>query len=534
MVRGDFPVPRSAFDLYAFVDDGDRQALLDHGLLPWWSHPQITIRFFRPLSSALLFLDHRAFGAHPFPMHVHSLVWWLFAVLALRAFVRRLFPSARVELMATAIFALAPCHAVPLAWIANREVLVALTFGVLALPRYADFRRTRALGPAATATVLFALALFAGGEYALSFAGYVAGIDLVRRRDSFVARVTGWLPFALPAAAYMSVRGALHYGSHGSGFYSDPLRDPARFFHRAPERLVTLLADGWLSVDSTAWLAPWMRALLFLIFAVALCCGVIAFRRAFAAQENAQKENAIWMLVGSLASLVPVLAVVPSTRLLGIAMVGLSICVAVLLEFAWWKESDLTGVRRGVTALTAVFLGFSHFIHGPGTTWLKARALRDDARELAWKAGNVAGALPQGTTAKVGIVRGSAGMFFAPFALPGGKVPARWNFLAQGGHVLAQRRDTFTLDVAAPKNRGLYPEGDLNLYRSEDDRLAVGEEVRVPGLRAKILELQDGRPNRVRFTFDVPLEELTWFSDQRDGVHVVAIPEPGFGAPFDF
>ena len=534
MARGQFPVPRSPFDLYAFVDDSDRQALFDRGLLPWWSHPQITIRFFRPLSSALLFLDHRIFGAHPFPMHLHSLVWWLFAVLAVRALARRLFPSARVQLMATAIFALAPCHAVPLSWIANREVLLALTFGVLALPRYAEFRRTRALAPAGLALLLFALALFSGGEYALSFTGYVVAFDVVRRRESVVSRVTGWLPFALPAAAYMGVRGALHYGSHGSGFYSDPLRDPGRFFHKAPERLVTLLADGWLSVDSTAWTAAWMRVALFVIVAVAVSCGVIAFRRAFAAQADTARENVTWMLAGSLGSLVPVLAVVPSTRLLGVAMVGVSMCVAVVLDFAWWQEKELAGMRRGVTALCAVFLGFSHFIHGPGTTWLKARSLRDDARELAWKAGNIAGALPPGAPARVGIVRGSAGMFFAPFALPGGQVPARWNFLAQGGHVLTQRRDEYTLEVATPKHRGLYPEGDLNLYRSEDERLAVGSEVRVPGLRATILELQDGRPSKVRFTFDVPLEELTWFTEQRNGVRVVAVPEPGFGAPFDF
>jgi hypothetical protein len=234
-----------------------------------------------------------------------------------------------------------------------------------------------------------------------------------------------------------------------------------------------------------------------------------------------------------------VLAVVPSTRLLGVAMVGVCTCVAVLLDFAWWPKNGAdkneTGFQRGLIAVCAMFLGFAHFIHGPGSTWLKTRAIRDDARELAWKAGNIAGALPSDTaTAKVGIVRGSAGMFFAPFALPSGRVPARWNFLSQGGHVLTQRRDEHTIEVATPKHRGLYPEGDLNLYRSEDERLVVGQEVRVPGLRATVLELQDNRPSRVRFTFDVPLEELTWFCDQRTGVHAVAVPEPGFGAPFDF
>src|SRR5262245_57004599 len=45
MVDGTFPVKRSAFDLYAFVDDGDRAALYERGLLPWWSDARLTIRF---------------------------------------------------------------------------------------------------------------------------------------------------------------------------------------------------------------------------------------------------------------------------------------------------------------------------------------------------------------------------------------------------------------------------------------------------------------------------------------------------------
>jgi hypothetical protein len=535
MVRGEFPTPRGPFDLYNFVDDSNRQALLEHGLLPWWSHPQITIRFFRPLSSALLWSDHRLFGSHALPMHVHSLLWWLFAVVSVRTLARRLFPSARVQLFATAIFALAPCHVVPLAWLANREVLLALSFGALGLHSYARWRHERSRRSALLATLLFAVALFAGGEYALAFAGYVVAIDLVRRRDSVLARVTGWLPFVAPATMYMGVRSALHYGSHGSGFYSDPLHDPARFLTKAPDRLVTLLADGWLSLDTTAWLASWQRVCVYVVVLVACVGGAIAFRRSFAAQEEGVRSNATWMLVGSLISLAPVLAVVPSTRLLGVAMVGLSMSVAVLLEFAWWQEREATGVGRGVTAVLAILLGFAHLIHGPGTTWLKGRAMRDDARELAYKAGLFAGALNTHTPSKVGIVRGSAGMFFAPFALrTSGPLPARWNLLVQGGHVLTQRKDAFTLEVATPRHRGLFPEGDLNLYRSEDARLAVGDVVTVPGLRARILELQDGRPSRVRFTFDVPLEELTWFSDQRDGVHLVEMPEPGFGAPFDY
>ena len=144
MVDGTFPVPRGPFDLYNFVNDADRTILIERGLLPWWSHPRLVIRFFRPLSSALVRADHHFFGDRPLPLHVHSFGWWAAAVLAARALFQRFFTE-RVSWIATVIFALAPRHALPLAWLANREALVSLTFGAPGIAAYARFRERRAL-----------------------------------------------------------------------------------------------------------------------------------------------------------------------------------------------------------------------------------------------------------------------------------------------------------------------------------------------------------------------------------------------------
>src|SRR5262249_28411875 len=105
MISGTFPVARGPFDLYNFVDDGDRTILIDRGLLPWWSHPALKIRFFRPLSSALLYADHKLLGNGPLLLHVHSFLWWASAVLAARALFRRLLAK-RAAALATVIFAL--------------------------------------------------------------------------------------------------------------------------------------------------------------------------------------------------------------------------------------------------------------------------------------------------------------------------------------------------------------------------------------------------------------------------------------------
>ncbi len=536
MVEGTFPAPRSPFNLYDFVNDHDRGTLTERGLLPWWSHPKLAIRFFRPLSSALLWVDHRVFSHAPLPMHLHSLAWWMLAVLAVRALYKRIF-SPRITLFATAIFALAPCHALPLAWVANRETLVSLVFGALALTAQWRWREARRPRDGGVAALLFGVSLLGGGEYALCFGGYVLAMDAVVR-ETLPRRVVGWAPFLVPAFAYLAVRGALGYGTAGSGFYSDPLSDPGAFLAGAPSHAVALLAFGWLTIDAEAWrlgLARWMLA--------AVVCGVAAglivpVRRALAALAPPARNAALWLLLGSALALVPTLAVVPARRLLGVSMIGVSIVVALLIERVWFPAEGEANVSRGrpasLASLAALALGFAHLVHGPGTAWLQSRQHRADARDFQARVDTLRARVGDPTRAEVGVVRGLAGAFFAPFALdPRGRTPKRWCVLSHAGHVLALRRDALTLDLVAAPGRGLYPIGERNLYRSEERPLRVGDEVAVGGLRVTVLETGEAGPRSARFVFDADPGAFTWINDAFEDAIAVELPQPGFGEPFE-
>ena len=537
MVEGTFPATRSPFDLYAFVDDGDRAALSDRGLLPWWTDSRLTIRFFRPLSSGLLWIDHRVLSHAPFPMHLHSLAWWVAAVLAARLLFKRLL-APRVALFATVIFALAPCHALPLAWVANRETLVSLVFGALALVAQARWRDDRRLRDAGIAGALFALAMAGGGEYALCFGGYVVAMDLGRRGESLARRVAGWLPFVVPAVTYLAVRGSLGYGTAASGFYSDPVRESGAFLMNAPWRAVRLLAIGWLTLDSEQWRLGVARWLLAGIVVVAMAAIALPIRRAFAALEPRQRAALTWLLVGSLLALIPTLAVVPARRLLGVSMLGVSALVALLLERAWFPRADEPGVSRGraasLASLVALGLGFAHLVHGPGTSWLASEQHRADASDFDGRVAWVRARVGDPTQARVGVIRGTAAVFFAPFALDRrGVTPARWRVLTQAGHVLALRRDLYTLDLVATLGRGLYPIGERNLYRSADSPLHVGDEIVVKGMRVTILEVGEAGPRSARFVFDEDPTTLLWLSEMFEATQEVELPGVDFGAPFD-
>ncbi len=533
MLEGTFPAPRSPLNLYDFVNDADRPVLLERGVLPWWSSPKLKIRFFRPLSSALMWADHAAFGNHALPLHLHSLFWWGAAVVAVRTLFRRLF-SPRVTVLATLVFAVSPCHAIPLAWLANREVLVSLAFGVLGLAAYVRWRDTRTVRAALLATALFALSMLAG-EYALSFAGYLVAFELLSRGERFSRRALGIVPFALPTLAYLGARGALDYGTAGSGFYSDPIRDPLAFLAHAPLRMVTLLGGGWLTIDPIGWgtTAPTWLALIVL---VALGLSFVPVRRVLAALDPGARKSASWLLLGSVVSLVPVLAVVPSSRLLGVSVLGSAAIIALLLEHAWFPPVPVprTGVAE-LTGLVALMFAYAQFVQGPVTAWLTSEQLREGSRDFASRTAWVRSQLPDRATANVVVVRGMADMFFGPFALdPRGAQPARWRTLAHTGHVLVLREDARTIELVAPADRGLYPFKN-NLFRSDAAPLAAGYEVSLPGMHAKVLKVREEGPFDVRFEFDRDLDADTfvWLVENFGGFRGMALPRPGFGLPLD-
>jgi hypothetical protein len=541
MVDGTFPVHRSPFDLYDFVDDGDRRVLLDRGIIPWWTHPQLTVRFLRPLSSALLWVDYQLFGRNASAAHAHSLLWWALASATVYVLLRRTL-GRRVALLGGAAFAFSPCHAIPLVWVANREALVSTALGTLGLLAHLRWREGRRARDALAASALFALAMLSG-EYTVCFGGYVLAIELVRSRETLLRRATGMIPFLVPALAYLAARAHLGYRAVGSGFYRDPLSSFGPFLAGAPRRIVVLLADAWLTMDAdTGWssTSPWWLAV---IFVVGLGLSFVPIRRAIAALDEPRRAHATWLLWGSLLAMVPLLAVQPSVRLMGIPCVGACAVVGVLLEHSWFpSEPARAPARRGVaelTAIVAVGLGFAHLVRAPVCQWLLMRTtsfiedVYDD--RIAWLRKRA----PDLPSTRVVVVRADSAqtMLFAPFMFDEsrGVPPARWWVLSfESRRALLLRIGPSTLDLVASTPSPLFPVGPNDLFRNEEVPVHVGDAMQVPGLRATILETSDdGGPRRVRFDFDRDVDDPSfWFLAEGDtGFKEVVVPRVGMGAP---
>ena len=106
MADGTYPGRHGALDLYDFISDSNRHELLDMGVFPWWTDPSLVVRFLRPLSSLLLWADHKAFGRIALLFHLHSLLWWALASVGVHLLYRCCFSKRVTAVLATTAFAL--------------------------------------------------------------------------------------------------------------------------------------------------------------------------------------------------------------------------------------------------------------------------------------------------------------------------------------------------------------------------------------------------------------------------------------------
>src|SRR5689334_14536875 len=109
---GAMPKRVTPFNLYEFAlgDHASNFEMIRGGPWPWWTDLDLNIRFFRPLSSALLWTDHALLGHATLGYHLHALVWYLALLLGAGSVFRATLSHA-VYALAFLLYALAAGHA---------------------------------------------------------------------------------------------------------------------------------------------------------------------------------------------------------------------------------------------------------------------------------------------------------------------------------------------------------------------------------------------------------------------------------------
>ena len=329
-------------DLFAFLP-GTPQSLdllRDHGLVPWWTHPEVRASFLRPLSAATHVLDHWIWPDGVVAQHAHSLAWYALAVWLVARLYRRCAASPEAAGLAALMFAIEDAHAVPVGWLANRNALVALVLGVTAVLCHLRWRERggkASLGLAVAA----AAASLAAGEAALGALAYVVAWEVTLAPGGWRRRVLAVTPYVLLVAAWRLVYDALGYGAAHSGLYVDPAGEPSAFLRALTERAPVLVTAQWLQAPADLWMfLPHGAQLAWSAVGLAALAGLWWLVSPVLRTRATARFWALGMLLG----LVPLCAAFPMSRLLTFSGIG---AFGLLAEagLGWWPRSGDRGER---------------------------------------------------------------------------------------------------------------------------------------------------------------------------------------------
>jgi hypothetical protein len=514
------PVWQALFTFMPGAGLNDR--IRDLGVMPWWAAPDVRAAFFRPLSSFTHQLDFLLWRDSAALQHAHSLAWWGLGLYLVWGLYRKLLPTPAVAALAALFFAVEDAHAMVVGWIANRNALVCLVFGALAIRWHVDGRPVRAFLAAA-------LGLCAGEASVGAFA-YLFAWELCERRDPLLRRFLRLVPYGLLLVALRGVYATLGLGASGSGLYIDPGRTPLAFLVALVERWPLLALAQTVGVPIDPWLFG-SRAVQIGASAgaaVVVVCIVLALRSLL---RGAPRVG--FLALGAALSAVPLCAAFPTDRLLvwpGLGAFGL---LATLVH----QAGGLTGEARPrrVSALLWLHLPIAavclplRVLGVPvfGDVFTSAAVDLTYSPKLSEQTLVFVNAMEL-TVAYTSLARGDANVVRAERGME--LLPVPQSVVQLTGQLSGStitRLDETTLEVV-PDGGFLATPMD-RMFWHPDHPYVAGQRVAAPAMDVEVVEVVDGRPSRARMRFHHDLDgDRYHFVAVQDGAWVEwAVPAVG-------
>lgn len=506
------------FSLYTLGDGVPEhvRTMMDAGAFPWFFDPAFKMAFFRPLSSALLALDHAMWGLAPVAYRVHGLLWFLALVVGFGLVLRRMLPGPTGAL-ALILFAVAGVHGT-LFWTATRHVVVAGALGMLALLAHVAWREDGWRPGRVLAAVGFATAL-AASEAALAMVVYLVAYEMLAAPAP--GRMRAVAPVLGVVAAWVVIFVVGGYGANGGG-YLDPLRTPIAFALELPQRWLFLVGALVAGGNADIWvLRPNLRGpLTLLAAAIALGFGML-LRSAWRAATREKRRGAGWLVAGGAAAIVPFAGSPIGSRCLVLPMLGGSVAIALVLRHWWLSRRTRSGVGARIAGAACALLAIVHLVQAPIQRlaappllrWMLHDRLVAGIRDVELDPARVASQDVVVLQAPDFII-GLHGLFYRLLErLPTAR---SWRTLswAPCGHLYRRiADDTLALELAADA--------------LDAPTLAKHTVVEMRGLRAEVVNRGALGPTDVVFRFDRSLDDPSlWFLTWRDGRLVHVVPPP--------
>lgn len=499
-------------------------ALMEQGVLPWWSNSAMQLAFWRPLSALTHWLDYQLWPHTPWLMHAHSLIWFgllLWSVGKVYSEFTNVYTqysnrqidewalgqigkwvTARGTLLALWLYALDDSHGFAIGWLANRNILIATFFGMLALRSYHQWR-WQGRWFEGWLTPLWLLLGLLSAEGALAIVGYLVAYTL--HLEPYTPSKMGqrrWLallPAFLVILFWQFIYRWLGYGVYGTA-YADPSYAPLYFMWVLVERIPILLMGQfiWPWPEVYNLMAGWTAGL-FWCLAVLVCLG-LGWSLLPLWQAN---PLARFWITGMLLALLPACVIFPANRLLFFVGFGAMGIVALIIQGADIRPNRL----KKTVQSTLIIL---HLISAPCLLPLMAYspALLGNLQRLATDI-----SIKSSQTLVILNAPSSYHAAFIPYLRQqmGLPVPQRVRVLATTPYsVQVQQVDNHTVLV---EPHGGYLLGIEGLFQDPTQSFYPQQSIYLSDLRITIITVTTtGRPSAVQFRFQTPLadEQLVW------------------------
>lgn len=560
MLQGVYPAERSPFDLFNFAAGSpkERELLMNYGTIPWWNHPKFRLAMMRPLSSAMVLFDYRAFGNNQVAFHIHSMVWWSFFIICVALLLWEVLPPS-VAMVTIVLFGIEQAHGLPAIWLANRNALICLCFGTLGLIFHIRWRRVNRKRPLLFSTILFSIALMAG-EWTFPLLTYVFTFELFNQNHSLNNRMLALVPTIFLSFIFLAAQYLLDYSTLNSNVYVNPVSDPVAFTLQAAQKIPVFFANLVYGIpaiwfqEGTPWRSYILSLELFtpevwrqlpgwefwhvLIGITAGCIGFFIIRWSLRRQTKTLVQELRWLISGSLLSLVPMVASFPTTRLVLPASIGFStICAATLLATYRQLSHSIKNKRITSQSVVAVFI-LSGILYTQ--VWQSSKYILFEVNSLAFFFESERQWILQAEIdwEKVAdqdiflinsIEHTSA--FFSPFVLNyhGYPMPHSWRILSAAHRAHDIRRPSKNILDFTVLGGSLLQSSMEKFYRTDKYPYKVGDQVILDEFKVEITNLFKGKPLRFRFIFNKPLEDPSYlflYSSKR-GIKVFDLPRIG-------
>lgn len=330
------------------------------GLMPWWTSPELRYSNWRPLSAITHWIDYQLFPHLSAAMHVHNLIWFALAVFFVALLYRGLSDSLWIAGLAGLMYLLDEANYMPALWIANRNELIAVTFGAIAIIFHHQWYK-QGLHKHAAGSLVFLLLSLLATEAGIATFGYMIAYSLCLDHSPWRKRLMRLMPGLILIVFWRITYNSLNHGVMDCGAIIDPGRTPIVFLRAVLERAPVLLMGqmGLGQPDIYGMSSPELQFKLLITSVVgAITVGMLLI------PVLRSRCKARFYCLGMVLATLPICAALPSSRNLMFVAIGGFGLVAQFLAVLVKKANCLYRQRPlkiAAWTMASVFL----FLHVP-------------------------------------------------------------------------------------------------------------------------------------------------------------------------